>query len=85
LSQPLPDFTGFWEMNFEKSTMRGPAPKQILIKIEHREPTLIQQILFTDAGGTEQRMTLTYEICAETANSIGGARRLRVLGGKERS
>jgi hypothetical protein len=53
--------------------MRGPAPKQILMKIEHREPALIQQILFTNSDGTEQRMKFTYETGAETANSIGGA------------
>ena len=53
--------------------MRGPAPKQILMKIEHREPVLVQQIFFTNAGGTEQRITLTYQVGSETTNSIGGA------------
>jgi len=68
-----PDFTGLWEMNFERSILRGAAPKRILMKIEHREPRLIQQILLTNAGGTEQRMTFTYETDAETTNSVGEA------------
>jgi hypothetical protein len=68
-----PDFTGVWEMNFERSILRGSAPKRILVKIEHREPRLIQQIHLTNAGGTEQRMTFMYETDAETTNSIGEA------------
>ncbi len=43
------------------------------MKIEHREPTLVQEILMTDVGGTEARLTFTYEIGGETANSIGGS------------
>jgi hypothetical protein len=58
-------------MNFERSILRGSAPKRILVRIEHREPRLIQQILFTNAGGTEQRMTFTYETDVETTNSVG--------------
>jgi hypothetical protein len=59
-------------MNFERSILRGSVPKRILVKIEHREPRLIQQIHLTSAGGTEQRMTLMYETGAETTNSVGG-------------
>jgi hypothetical protein len=72
-TQSRPDFTGVWEMNFERSVLRGPAPKRILVEIEHREPRLIQQIRFTNAYGTEQRMTFTYETGAETSNQVGEA------------
>jgi hypothetical protein len=41
------------------------------MKIAHREPRLIQQVLLTHAGGSEQRMTFTYETDAETINSVG--------------
>jgi hypothetical protein len=54
---PQHNFTGIWKLNCEKSIMRGAMPKQILMKIEHRERVLIQQILFTDANGTEHRQT----------------------------
>src|SRR2546422_1071277 len=67
-----PDFSGAWEVNFEKSIMRGPSPKRILMRIEHQEPKVVQRILFTSATGSEQRLTFTYETGAETANSIGG-------------
>jgi hypothetical protein len=72
-AKPRPDFTGVWEMNFERSILRGPAPKRILMRIEHQEPRLIQQIYLTNADGTEQRLTFTYETGTETTNSIGGA------------
>jgi len=68
-----PDFTGVWQVNFERSILRGSAPKQIRMKIDHREPTLVQEILFTTASGKEQRMTFGYETGTDTANSIGGA------------
>lgn len=68
-----PDFTGVWQMNLERSVMRGPAPGRILMKIEHREPGLIQQVLFTGAGGAEQRLTFTYQTGVETTNSVGAA------------
>lgn len=41
--------------------MRSPVPKRVLMIIEHQEPTLVQQVLFTDANGKEQRQTFTYE------------------------
>jgi hypothetical protein len=68
-----PDFGGVWEMNFERSILRGPAPKRILMKIEHREAQLVQQIHLTNAGGTEQRVTFRYETDTETTNSVGEA------------
>lgn len=66
------DFTGVWRANLQKSVLRGSAPKQILVKIEHREPLLIQQILVVDGGGAERRQTFTIAIGGETINSIGG-------------
>jgi hypothetical protein len=67
-----PNFTGVWQVNFEKSKMRGPAPKRILMKIDHREPMLIQQILFTSEAGTQQ-LAFTYITGTETENLIGKA------------
>jgi hypothetical protein len=70
---PLPDFSGVWEMNLEKSVLRGPPPKRILTIIEHQEPRLIQQLLVTNADGEEQRMTFSFRTDAETSNVIGSA------------
>jgi len=68
-----PDFTGRWKMNLKRSVLRGQAPKQILVNIEHREPHLRQEIHVTDAGGAERHITFAYETGAETANSVGDA------------
>lgn len=59
-------------MNIEKSVLRGAAPKQVLIRIEHREPVLVQQILFTSASGVEHLQTFACEVGVEVTNSIGG-------------
>jgi len=68
-----PDFTGVWELNLGRSTLRGSEPKRMVMEIEHREPRLVQQIHLTNAGGAEKRMTFAYETGAETSNSLGGA------------
>jgi hypothetical protein len=68
-----PDFTGVWELNLERSTLRGSEPKRIVMEIEHREPRLVQQIHLMNAGGAEKRITFAYETGAETTNSVGGA------------
>jgi len=68
-----PDFTGLWELSFQKSILLGPAPERTRMIIDHREPILVQQIIVILAGGSEQQMTFTYEIGAETTNSIGNA------------
>lgn len=52
--------------------MRGPLPKQIVNKIEHREPHLDQEILVTRASGEEQRLVFRYKTTGEeTTNSVG--------------
>ena len=72
VTDPRPNFTGVWKLNLEKSTMRGALPKQILMNIEHRDPSLIQQILLTDANGREQRHVFTCRVGVEVSNSFGG-------------
>lgn len=73
VAQSRPDFSGLWRLNLEKSTFpRGPAPKEILVKIEHREPTLIQTMLVVAADGSEQQLTFTYDTTGgETRNATG--------------
>jgi RimJ/RimL family protein N-acetyltransferase len=71
-SQLRPDFTGIWRANLEKSILRGPVPREILHRIEHREPHLDQEILFAQAGGNEQHLIFSYNTTGdETTNSIG--------------
>jgi len=68
-----PNFSGVWKLNLEKSVLRGPAPKRILVSIEHQEPALRQRVLITHADGREQRATFVLQTGAETINAIGGA------------
>jgi hypothetical protein len=72
LANSRPDFSGVWKMNCEKSVVRGAVPKQVLIRIEHREPALVQQVLFTSASGVEQLQNFVCEVGVEVSNSIGG-------------
>jgi hypothetical protein len=72
LTNSRPDFSGVWKMNCEKSVLRGTVPKDVLIRIGHREPALVQQVLLTSASGVEQLQTFVYEAGVEVSNSIGG-------------
>jgi hypothetical protein len=58
--QARPDFTGLWRANLEKSTLRAPAPREIVLEIEHREPRLVQSLLVSEAAGSERRLTFEY-------------------------
>ena len=71
-SEPRPDFSGIWELNLEKSVLRGPAPKRILVRIQHREPDLVQQILITNADGSKQRMTAVFRTGTASENLLLG-------------
>jgi hypothetical protein len=41
-AQTRPDFSGAWKMNKEKSKFADGGPDAILIKIDHKEPTLTE-------------------------------------------
>jgi hypothetical protein len=72
--QSTPDFSGVWKMNFERSALKGPAPKQIVMRIEHREPKLLQEIVVMSEIGQEQRVTFNFDTTGiEASNSVGGA------------
>ena len=56
-----PNFSGVWQLNLQKSTFRGPAPKQLLVKIDHRDPILTQTLFSVGADGAEQQQAFTYQ------------------------
>jgi hypothetical protein len=72
LTDSQSSFTGVWKLDCEKSTVHGVVPAQVFIRIEHQEPTLVQQILLTSANGEERLQTFRYEIGVEVSNSVGG-------------
>jgi hypothetical protein len=40
--QSTPDSSGLWRLNLRRSTFRSQAPRELLVKIQHREPTVVQ-------------------------------------------
>jgi hypothetical protein len=50
------NFTGFWNANLGKSTLRGPAPKAISARIEHNDPELRAEVIVFKMDGSEQRV-----------------------------
>jgi len=73
VTEMRPDFSGVWELILEKSILRGPAPKRLLVRIKHREPELTQQLLITYADDRQVRMTFVFQTDALRGNTIGGA------------
>ena len=71
---PRPDFTGVWQAKLEKSVfLLGPPPREILTRIEHREPHIDQEVLLTQASGSEQRLVFHFATAGEeTTNAVGG-------------
>jgi hypothetical protein len=69
----MPDFSGAWQADFERSVMRGPAPRRMQVEIDHREPHLEQRVTVTAENGEEQRLVFRFQTDGnETENQIGG-------------
>ena len=72
-SRARPDFTGVWAANLEKSSFRGGAPRELFVKIEHREPQLTQTLLVSPAAGGEERLRFEYATNGtESVNLVRG-------------
>ena len=68
-----PDFSGLWQLNLERSALRGEPPGQLLMKIEHTEPDLVQRILVTRNDGIETCLAFRYDTTGlETTNPLAG-------------
>src|SRR5258708_40073614 len=76
--QSTPDLSGLWRLNLEKSTFRGQVPKELLVKIQHREPTLIQTILVVAADNGEQQLTFTYDTTGAQSTNATGAGEIQI-------
>jgi len=72
-AQTIPDFSGVWQLNLEKSTFGGPAPKEILVEIQHREPNLTQTMLIVAADGREQRWAFTFDTSGSESTNATAA------------
>lgn len=50
-AQTKPDFTGSWKLNREKSKFERGGPEDLLIKIDHKEPTFAEEWKMTTQNG----------------------------------
>jgi hypothetical protein len=65
-----PDFSGLWQVDLERSTLRGEAPSLILVKIEHDSAELIQELHVTRKDGTESAVVFRFDTSGqETTNA----------------
>jgi hypothetical protein len=68
-----PDFTGVWLLNVEKSVSRGEIPAKTLMKIEHTQATIVQQLRVIYSDARETLLVFHYDTGNETFNNIGGS------------
>lgn len=79
-----PDFTGNWKANLEKSKLLGPAPKELLVTVNHSETDLRVNMMITVPDRDPQCVDFQARTTGEMAtNSVLGAvwrSRLRWVG-----
>ena len=56
-----PNFSGVWELNLEKSQLKGPAPRRIAVTIEHDGTLIRQQVQVTAASGAVQQNEFVFQ------------------------
>jgi hypothetical protein len=67
------DFSGTWKANLEKSKLLGLVPRAMLVRIEHSDPELLEEILITKMDGSEDRVVFKCLTTGdEVTNSIRG-------------
>ena len=50
------NFSGMWNLNLSKSRLLGPPPQAVLVKIEHSDPELQEEILVKKIDGSEEKI-----------------------------
>jgi hypothetical protein len=69
-----PNFSGTWKANLEKSKLLGSVPREMVVKIEHADPELVEEIVTTKVDGSEDRIVFRCLTTAdEVTNSVHGA------------
>jgi len=71
-SSDFPDLSGVWELNLEKSVLKGPSPRRMTVTVEHDEPNISQHIRSIRTDGTEQLQSVKFTVGTEEVNSIRG-------------
>jgi len=52
----MPNFTGTWKADLAKTKLIGGYPKEIVAQIDHTEPVISVNMLFTPAEGAAHRI-----------------------------
>jgi len=63
-SQPnmtLPNFSGVWELNLERSQLKGAVPRRIVVTIEHDGTIIRQLVQVTSASGEELQNEFVFQ------------------------
>ena len=63
-------FSGSWKADLQKSRLLGPAPKAILVDIEHSDSRLIEEVLVTKLDGSQDRVVFECPIGNEKATNL---------------
>jgi len=71
-----PNFSGVWELNLEKSRLKGAVPRRITVQIDHDATTIRQIVLVVSASGQEQTHSFTFSTTGVAApvtfgNNVG--------------
>jgi hypothetical protein len=67
------NFSGTWRANLEKSKVLGPAPREMVVKIEHADPELVEEIVTTKADGSiDQVVFRCHTNGDDVTNSVHG-------------
>lgn len=56
---PIRNFTGSWKANLAKSRFLSPAPKGVVVEIEHSETHVREEIIVLKHDGLEERVLFT--------------------------
>ena len=59
------NFSGTWKADLEKSRFLSPLPKGIVIRIDHADNYLQEEVIITKSDGLEERVVFT---CDPTGN-----------------
>jgi hypothetical protein len=67
------NLSGVWKGNLEKSKLLGPAPKALLVTINHTDPVLNVEMVFTKLDDTEEQLLFRGMTTGEeVVNSVRG-------------
>jgi hypothetical protein len=73
-AQTKPDFSGEWKMNREKSKFAGGGPDNLLIKIDHKEPSFVEDWKMSTADGERSFQAKYTTDGKETEQDVMGRR-----------